>query len=212
MSKFTTGLASILTGLLSIFPSFTVSAQEVNSYQDFYLFCSHEAFYYKVESPDCSPFLNSRVVELAALTRLIELEPNNFEAYNNRGRARQRLEDLWGSITDYTRAIELNPADAAAFNNRGLAFLEVGYLAQAIADYTRAIEIDPNVANFHNNRGIARIIVDDFDRGCFDFVEGSNLALQNNDTDNYTLAFRFMGLYCNEVAERLPQRYEPVKR
>ena len=58
--------------------------------------------------------------EIAELTKLIETNPQDADAYNNRGNAKDELKDYQGAIADYTKAIEINPQYAAAYNNRGL--------------------------------------------------------------------------------------------
>ena len=51
--------------------------------------------------------------------KAIELDPNDADAYNNRGLAYYYLEEYERAIEDYNKAIELNPN--YAYNNRELA-------------------------------------------------------------------------------------------
>lgn len=206
MSKFNGRLATFLTTLFSVFPSLVVSAQQVNSYQDFYLFCSEPAYYYKVQSPDCERYLDSKAMELASLTEEIELDPRDPQAYDNRSSVRQELEDLWGAIKDYNQIIELSPNDANAYHKRGLAYQKLGDLNTAIADYTKAIEIEPNIASFYNNLAFARIILTDVEGGCADYLKAADLALSNNESDTYVLAFHNLRRYCQTLEEKFPQR------
>ena len=46
--------------------------------------------------------------------KVIELDPENANAYINRGFSKHNLEDYKGAIEDYTKAIELDPNDALA--------------------------------------------------------------------------------------------------
>jgi len=41
-------------------------------------------------------------------------------SYNNKGLAKQELEDYYGAIVDYNKAIELDPNLAVAYANKGL--------------------------------------------------------------------------------------------
>ena len=51
--------------------------------------------------------------------RAIELNPNNFFAYNNRGNAYDKIEDFDRAIEDFNAAIKLKSDYAKAYNNRG---------------------------------------------------------------------------------------------
>jgi len=98
---------------------------------------------------------------LADYTKVIELDPRNVGAYNNRGNRKRDKGDLDGAIADYTRALEVNPRYALAYNNRGLVRKQKGDFDGAITDYTKAVEIDPTYARAFDNRGDARLAKDD---------------------------------------------------
>ncbi len=51
--------------------------------------------------------------------RAIELDPNDPEAYDDRGRSYRDLGQDQRAIEDYDKAIELDPNVAAAYYNRG---------------------------------------------------------------------------------------------
>lgn len=53
--------------------------------------------------------------------KLIALEPDDSEAYFNRGAAKGMMMDISGSIKDYDKAIEFNQKYAEAYANRGFA-------------------------------------------------------------------------------------------
>jgi tetratricopeptide (TPR) repeat protein len=92
------------------------------------------------------------------LDRAIQLDPNNAEAYNNRGYFKSKLADIQGGLADYNRAIQLNPKYSAAYSNRGLLKDEKLKDTQgALADYNRAIQLNPNNAVAYNNRGLLKI-------------------------------------------------------
>ena len=56
---------------------------------------------------------------IADYTRAIEINPQNVDAYYNRGLAKDDSGDYEGAIADYTKAIEINPELAIAYANRG---------------------------------------------------------------------------------------------
>ncbi|VXD18330.1 conserved exported hypothetical protein [Planktothrix serta PCC 8927] len=83
-----------------------------------------------------------------AFNQAIELNPNNPEAFFNRGIARtllaaQIIEPTRAPnpIEDYTEAIRLNPGFADAYYNRALAYLELKDKIKAIADFQKAAEL-----------------------------------------------------------------------
>ncbi len=85
---------------------------------------------------------------IADFNQALKLEPNNPEAYFNRGLARTQLaanlpEPTRGPnpIADYTEAIRLNPGYADAYYNRGLAYLVLKQYGEAIADFQQAAEL-----------------------------------------------------------------------
>lgn len=87
---------------------------------------------------------------IATITRVIEIDPKNAEAYYNRGNVWYEKGNYNKAIADYTKAIEIDPQYAKAYNKRGLAWQDKGDYDRAIADYTKAIEINPNYAEAYN--------------------------------------------------------------
>ncbi|HEX8248664.1 MAG TPA: protein kinase [Pyrinomonadaceae bacterium] len=76
-------------------------------------------------------------------TLAIELNPNDYAIYNNRGAAYHATGEFQKAIADYTKAAELNPYHFSAYNNRGAAYEDIGSIEQAITDYRKALELDP---------------------------------------------------------------------
>ena len=69
------------------------------------------------------------------------MNPNYSIAYNNRGNAKGKLQDLNGAIADYSKAIELNPNYAEAYVGRGLAKSCLKDLNGACLDWSKAGEL-----------------------------------------------------------------------
>lgn len=57
---------------------------------------------------------------IAAYTQAIELDPNHFKAYFNRGFAHDKLGQFDKAIFDYSKALLIEPNNAYAFYNRGI--------------------------------------------------------------------------------------------
>ena len=83
-------------------------------------------------------------------SRVIELDPDDVFAYNNRGLARARgLKKYNEAIADFTKAVELDPQFAGAYDNRGIAYQMAGAdKGKACADWKKACDL--NRCNSYN--------------------------------------------------------------
>ena len=82
-----------------------------------------------------------------------EENPNDAEAWMNRGIALDELGKKNEALECYDKAININPDYANAWNNKGIVLLALGKKEKALECYKRAIEINPNYANAWNNKG-----------------------------------------------------------
>jgi len=120
--------------------------------------------------------------EMELYSRIIEIDPNIAEVYNNRGILRKEMNDLDGALQDYNKAIELNPNDAAYYN-RGILKKDMNDLDGALQDYNKAIELNPNYAMAYNNRGNLRSDMNDNEGALQDYNKAIELA--PNDASKY---------------------------
>ncbi len=104
----------------------------------------------------CNALIDSKnhneVIEVC--TQIIQLDPNNAKAFNNRGTAYANLKQSEKAIQDYNKAIELEPNDAEFFYNRGNAYANLKQFEKAIQDYNKAIESNSKYAKAFYNRGV----------------------------------------------------------
>jgi tetratricopeptide (TPR) repeat protein len=105
----------------------------------------------------------------------IRLDPENADAYNNRGNARREKDDLDGAVSDYNEAIRVNPKYAIAYNNRGNVRKAKGDLDGAISDYNEATRLNPEYVNAYYNRGNTLIAKGDLDGAISDYNEAIRL-------------------------------------
>ena len=95
---------------------------------------------------------------IASYRRIIELNPDNVEAYHNLLQVQPDNSEIWlqlaqvfvrqeqieDAIAAYHRAIELNPKSLLSHQQLGKVLANQGDVAGAIASYRRAIELNPN--------------------------------------------------------------------
>ena len=77
------------------------------------------------------------------LNQVINLEPNNLDAYFFRGLAKNNIGDFLGAIVDYSKIILIKP-DADTFYNRGNSRYSLKNYMGAKDYYQKAYELDPN--------------------------------------------------------------------
>ena len=114
--------------------------------------------------------------KLSSYSRAINLKPNYFVAYVNRGNAKGVLGRHKDAIADYNKALEFNPNLAEAYSNRGVAKDELGQYVDAIADYNKALELDPNLADAYSNRGVTYDNLGRFKDAIADYDEAIRLS------------------------------------
>lgn len=80
------------------------------------------------------------------ISRLIEADPVNADAWNNRAGVRSASGDLEGALGDLTMAIKLGlrfRERIIAYGNRGIIRCETGDYEGAIEDFSAVIEVRP---------------------------------------------------------------------
>jgi tetratricopeptide (TPR) repeat protein/DNA-binding transcriptional ArsR family regulator len=86
---------------------------------------------------------------------VINLEPNNHAAWNNRGNALGNLGRYKEALASFDRCLELEPDDYEAWYNRGVVLGKLGRYEEAIASYDRSLEFKPDKDEAWYNRGNA---------------------------------------------------------
>lgn len=95
-------------------------------------------------------------------TRLIEINPEYEDVYNNRATACFKMKDYECVIRDLDISIEQKPGKPKLYNNRGLAKYNLKRFAEAVADFNKAIELDSAYDDAYNNRSNALSEINDF--------------------------------------------------
>ncbi len=129
------------------------------------------------------------------LSKIIELNPKDADAYRGRGYAYYLLREYPKAIEDYTKAIELNPKDADAYLGRGGAYFYLGEYRKVIDDCTKAIALDPKDANAYFGRGGAYFYLGEYRKAIDDYTKVIESKPEESDVYKHRSdAYRSRGL------------------
>jgi len=92
---------------------------------------------------------------LADFNKVIELNPEDSDAYYNRGLTYKNRKNYDRAIDDYSVAIKLDSRYVDAYNNRGNVYGRKGEYKAAITDFNQTITLSPDNASAYFNRGLA---------------------------------------------------------
>jgi tetratricopeptide (TPR) repeat protein len=85
-----------------------------------------------------------------------EINPDNADAYNNKGISLYYSGKYNEAIECYDKALEIKPDYAQAYYNKGIILSVNGYNSEAIECYDKALEINPDNADaYYNNKGLS---------------------------------------------------------
>lgn len=113
---------------------------------------------------------------IAASTQIIQLNPNNADAYLVRAVVCEALADYQGAVEDYTQAIVLDPDYVTAYHNRSIAYFKLENYQAAVADCDQVLYLTPNSYPAYVERGAAYTRLGEIQAAIADF----DLALQLN--------------------------------
>lgn len=119
---------------------------------------------------------------ISCFTDLIRSDSSNGKAYEKRGLAYFKKEQLSKAIEDYTEAIRIDPKLSTAYSGRAAVFVFKDSSGKAILDCDRAIQIDPNNATAYLVRARARFLTEKVEWGEIqnDFAEAIRLDPSNH--------------------------------
>jgi tetratricopeptide (TPR) repeat protein len=105
---------------------------------------------------------------IADFSKSIQLNPNNADAYNDRGSAYKMKGDLTKAAADYLQASKYGKS-SIAFNNLGNTYREQKQYKKAITTFDQAIQFNANDKLLWNNRGYAKFEDENFKGAIDDF-------------------------------------------
>jgi tetratricopeptide (TPR) repeat protein len=112
---------------------------------------------------------------IARLSMLISRTPDDPDAYDLRGAAHIRRNEISSAIDDLSAALRIDGRRASARVNRGLALRYKGDYDRSIADLDEAVRIDPRYASAYFNRALTFRDKGDRARSLTDFAEAVRL-------------------------------------
>lgn len=99
--------------------------------------------------------------KIELFTKVIALEPKNFDAYFHRAIAKNDLGDYSGAILDYSKILFYKP-DADTYYNRGNSKFSLQDFFGAKDDYENALKLDPQFFDAKYNLACAKYFLEDY--------------------------------------------------
>ncbi len=106
---------------------------------------------------------------ITSYDKAVEIKPDYYEAWYNRGGALSELDQLENAITSYDKAVEIKPNFHEAWYNRGNALSGLDQLENAITSYDRAIEIKLDKYEAYCSRGNALFKLDQLENAIISY-------------------------------------------
>ena len=113
---------------------------------------------------------------LKTYNELVEFNPQDAVAINNRGDVYQEMKNYTRAIEDYDEAIQINSDFAIAYCSRGASYIKIGNYEQAIKDLNKAIELQPDYAEAYKNLSICYRAMGDNDTAQFYFDVANSIG------------------------------------
>jgi tetratricopeptide (TPR) repeat protein len=113
---------------------------------------------------------------IESYTKAIEVDPENINAYIQRGMAYSITKDYQKAVADYSLVLQRNPDMINVKNSRGSAFLKLKMYDEAFADFNDIINADPGNQEAYNNRGWCKKYLGDQEGACEDWKQSKKLG------------------------------------
>lgn len=113
---------------------------------------------------------------IALFSLVLEQEPENLNAYLQRGFCHSLTKDYEHAVADFSAVIDRKTDHAWAYTSRGSAYSKLGRHAQAMADFDNVIAMDPKNEEAYNNRGWVRKATGDPAGACKDWQTSKKLG------------------------------------
>jgi tetratricopeptide (TPR) repeat protein len=119
-------------------------------------------------------FKKDNILAAADFAKVIELNPENWEAYLWRGKSYYNGEDFKSAEKDLTKYLEHDSTNVDALITRGASRLSYNNFSKAIEDFDAALALEPKNYIALSNRGLAKGSMKQFDSA----LEDLDLAIK----------------------------------
>ncbi len=109
-------------------------------------------------------------------TQVLDAQPDNINAYLQRGFCHTLLKDYEKAVIDFTAVVDRKPDHAWAYTSRGSAYAKLEKHQLAMADFDRVLAIDPKNEEAYNNRGWSRKATGDLAGACKDWKTSQRMG------------------------------------
>ena len=133
---------------------------------------------------------------VAGISAIIADNPDDGDAYSERGDAYFEAGNVYQAIADYTESIRLAPGSERTYLARGMANSSCGNLTQAISDFSEAVKINDRSAGAYLLRGLAYNTLGNFSQAIADYTE----AIRTNPS--HALAYYNRGVAHNASGDQ----------
>ncbi|HEY9803870.1 MAG TPA: tetratricopeptide repeat protein [Leptolyngbyaceae cyanobacterium] len=134
---------------------------------------------------------------IASYEQAIQLYPNSYEYWFNRGLTLFHLERFVEAIASYDQAIALKPDYYKAWYNRGGTLGQLGLYEEAVASFGQAISIQSDTPEVWSSKGWAELKVGQISEAIASYDQA--LALSPEDPENW---------YYRGIALGIDEQYE----
>jgi tetratricopeptide (TPR) repeat protein len=135
-------------------------------------------------------YFNRQRFEMAieSFSKAIELSPDYYMSYYNRGVVNSVLKNYELAIKDFTESIKRNPLHAESYYNRAVMLTLKGETENALKDYKKAIKLSPSLYRAYYNMGMIYFRKGDYRSAVAQFTGVLTIK------PNYTRAFIRRGM------------------
>lgn len=136
-------------------------------------------------------------------TEAIELNPENFLAWHNRGWAYSEQKKYKEAMADFDKAATLKPHSELPYFGRGWVYNKLKEYAAAVKEYDKVIELNPKYAVAWNNRGAAKSWLNQMHEAIADYSKAIELKPNYAKAyENRSLAYSALEEYDKSDADR----------
>ena len=112
------------------------------------------------------------------MIKKIQLNPNNANAYANRGSMYGGLMNFVKEVEDYNEAIIIDSNNSNYYLNRGFGYFWLKNYTQAIEDFNKTIELDSDVyaSMAYGKRGESNFELKNYEQAVTDYTKSIQLC------------------------------------